>query len=262
MKPTDRPLWQAAKPSPTWLFARSAVADGDDILAPLDVVRARWRGCKALGWFCRLTVYRTSCSAMATPGSQAIEAFNGREPRRLDPALHHAPFAINHLHLGQPHQVTRMVDVFSRTQSGDLVVLPQERRQLQRFQMVGEQDLRCVGHTAAPANRSMLLPRRCCRDRRFGKIRIDRHVEAWPTPLDAAYHILIVDRQIWFYRHSRKVSLNSDGVSLLEIAISSFSANLLTFLRSKSAVALIKMAIALERGSKVMKFISTRSLRV
>jgi 2-polyprenyl-6-methoxyphenol hydroxylase-like FAD-dependent oxidoreductase len=43
----------------------------------------------------------------------------------------------------------------SRTQPGDLVVLPQERRQLQRLQMVGEQDLRCVGHAATPANRSM-----------------------------------------------------------------------------------------------------------
>jgi hypothetical protein len=55
----------------------------------------------------------------------------------------------------QPHQVTRMIDAFSRTQPGDLVVLPQERRQLQRLQMIGEQDLRCVGHTAAPGNRSM-----------------------------------------------------------------------------------------------------------
>jgi hypothetical protein len=86
---------------------------------------------------------------------EAIEAFNGREPRRLDPAFHHASLAINHLHLGQPHQVTRMVDAFSRTQPGDLVVLPQERRQLQRLQMVGEQDLRCVGHAVTPANRSM-----------------------------------------------------------------------------------------------------------
>ena len=41
-----------------------------------------------------------------------------------------------------------MIYAFNRTQPGDPVVLSQERRQLQRLQMVGEQDLRCVGHTS------------------------------------------------------------------------------------------------------------------
>src|SRR5680860_1842415 len=97
-------------------LARAAVADGDDSFAPLDVVRARqfqqqhfvqrWQGQEV----------------------EAVEAFDGREPRRLDAPLDRAALAINHLHLGQPHQVTGMVDAFSRTQPGDLVVLPQERR--------------------------------------------------------------------------------------------------------------------------------------
>jgi hypothetical protein len=67
----------------------------------------------------------------------------------------HPALAINHLHLGQPHQVTRMVDALSGTLAGDLVVFAQERRQLQCLQMVGEQDLRGVGHAASPANSSM-----------------------------------------------------------------------------------------------------------
>jgi len=48
-----------------------------------------------------------------------------------------------------------MIDAFSRTQARDLVVFTQECRQLQRLKMVGEQDLRCVGHAATPVNRSM-----------------------------------------------------------------------------------------------------------
>jgi hypothetical protein len=48
-----------------------------------------------------------------------------------------------------------MVDTLSCTEAGDFVVLAQKRRQLQRFQMVGELDLRCVGHAATSANRSM-----------------------------------------------------------------------------------------------------------
>ena len=39
MKPTDRPLWQAARPKPEGDvgLAGAAVADGDDILTALDV---------------------------------------------------------------------------------------------------------------------------------------------------------------------------------------------------------------------------------
>jgi hypothetical protein len=87
-------------------LARAAVADGDDIFAPLDVFGARQ------------LQYQRFVKRWQRQEVEAVEAFNGREPRRLDPAVHHAPLAINHLHLGQPHQVTRMVDAFSRTQPG------------------------------------------------------------------------------------------------------------------------------------------------
>jgi hypothetical protein len=48
-----------------------------------------------------------------------------------------------------------MIDAFSRTQAGDLVLFTQECRQLERLEMVGEENLRCVGHAAAPDNKSM-----------------------------------------------------------------------------------------------------------
>ncbi len=104
MKPTDRPFWQAARPSPErdMALARATVADRDDILAPLNVVRARQ------------FQHQHFVQRWQRQEVEAVEAFDGREPRRLDPALHHAPLTVNHLHLGQPHQVTRMVDAWRR----------------------------------------------------------------------------------------------------------------------------------------------------
>ncbi len=48
-----------------------------------------------------------------------------------------------------------MIDALGRTLPGDLVVLPQECRQLQRLEVVGEQDLRHVGHALSPDSRLM-----------------------------------------------------------------------------------------------------------
>ena len=64
------------------------------------------------------------------------------------PALHHAPLAIDQLLLGQAQQEASAL-------ASDLVVLAQEGRQLQRFEVVGEQDLRRVAHEPAPASRAM-----------------------------------------------------------------------------------------------------------
>ncbi len=70
-------------------LARAAVADGDDILAPLDVVRA-----------CQFQ-HQHFVQRWQRQEVEAVEAFDGREPCRLDPALHHASLTIDHLHLGQ-----------------------------------------------------------------------------------------------------------------------------------------------------------------
>ena len=86
---------------------------------------------------------------------EAVEALHGREPGGLDPALDHAPLAIDQLLLGQPQQITRIIDALGGALTGLLVILAQERRQLQHPQVMGQQNLRCVAHDAAPASRSM-----------------------------------------------------------------------------------------------------------
>ena len=49
----------------------------------------------------------------------------------------------------------RVIDAFRGALPGDLVVLAQEGRQLQRLEVVGEQHLRCVGHAPSPDSRLM-----------------------------------------------------------------------------------------------------------
>lgn len=114
-------------------LAGTGVANSNDILAPLDVIAA----CQFQN---RHLVERWQCEIV-----EAVQAFDGREPGGLDPAFDHAPFTIDHLQLGQPHQVTRMVDAFCGTQLRLLVILAQERRQFERLQVVRQQDLLAKG---------------------------------------------------------------------------------------------------------------------
>ena len=48
-----------------------------------------------------------------------------------------------------------MVQSFSGALARNLLMLPQERGQLQRLQMVGKQDLRGLGHSATSDIRAM-----------------------------------------------------------------------------------------------------------
>ncbi len=48
-----------------------------------------------------------------------------------------------------------MIDALGGALPGDLVVLPQERRQLQHLEVVVQQHLRCVGHARSPDSRLM-----------------------------------------------------------------------------------------------------------
>ena len=48
-----------------------------------------------------------------------------------------------------------MIDALGRALPGDLVLLAQEGRQLQGLEVVGEQDLRRVGHARSPDSRLM-----------------------------------------------------------------------------------------------------------
>ena len=77
------------------------------------------------------------------------------EARRLDAPLDHAALAVDQLELGESQQVADVIDAFRGALPGDLVVLAQEGRQLQRLEVVGEQHLRCVGHAPSPDSRLM-----------------------------------------------------------------------------------------------------------
>jgi hypothetical protein len=76
------------------------------------------------------------------------------EPCLLDPPFDHSTFPLDQLQFGQPQQIADMIDRIGRALPGQLVVLTQEARQLQRLQVMGEQDLRRVAHDATPLSRS------------------------------------------------------------------------------------------------------------
>ena len=86
---------------------------------------------------------------------EAVEALDHGEARRLDAPLDHAALAVDQLELGESQQVADVIDAFRGALPGDLVVLAQEGRQLQRLEVVGEQHLRCVGHAPSPDSRLM-----------------------------------------------------------------------------------------------------------
>ena len=86
---------------------------------------------------------------------EAVEAFDRREPRRLDPALDHPSLAVDELQLDQAGEKADVVEAFGRALAGQLLVFPQEGRQLQRLEVMGEQDLGGVRHAAFPDTRHM-----------------------------------------------------------------------------------------------------------
>ena len=84
---------------------------------------------------------------------ETVEAFHRREPCLLDAALDHPPFPLDQFEFGQAQQVTRMVDALGGALPGELVVLAQERRQPECFEVMSEQQLGRVVHDGAPARR-------------------------------------------------------------------------------------------------------------
>jgi hypothetical protein len=73
---------------------------------------------------------------------EAVEAFDGRELRVLDAPLDHPALPLDQLQFRQPQQVADLIDSIARALPDQLVILAQAGRQLQRFQVIGEQDLR------------------------------------------------------------------------------------------------------------------------
>src|SRR6516225_2657467 len=120
----------------------AAVADRDRILAASNVFGA--------GKFedqC-LVERRDRCEV------ETVEAFHRWEPCLLDAALDHPPIALDQFEFGQAQQIAGMVDAFGGALPGELVIFAQERRQLERLEVMGEQKLRRVAHDEAPTRRS------------------------------------------------------------------------------------------------------------
>ena len=122
-------------------FAGATVANRDDVLAAADVLRA--------GQFQHQRLVERGDRGEL----EAVEAFDRREPGFLDPPFDSPAFPFNHLQLSQTQQVARIVDLLARALARQLVVLAQEGRQAEGFQVVGEQNLRRIAHDAAPAIR-------------------------------------------------------------------------------------------------------------
>ncbi len=140
------------KPQSDMALAGAGVADRDDVLAALDVLRARQLHHQ------RLVQVRERREV------EAVDALHGWELRGFDAAIDHASLTLDDLGLDEPQQIAGIVDAFGGALVGDLVVLAQDRRQLQRFEVMGQQDPRDVargqalggvGHDAAPTRRSM-----------------------------------------------------------------------------------------------------------
>ena len=124
-------------------LAGAAVAERDEVLAALDVLAAGQLQDQRL-------VERGDDLEV-----EAVEALDHGEARRLDAPLDHAALAVDQLELDESQQVADVIDAFRGALPGDLVVLAQEGRQLQRLEVVGEQHLRCVGHAPSPDSRLM-----------------------------------------------------------------------------------------------------------
>ena len=110
---------------------------GDDILAPLNPV--------ATGEFQHLHLVELRDRLEV----EAVQALGRRELRGLDAPLDHPPLAVDQFQLDQAGQELDMIQPFRGALSGELLVFPQEGGQLQRLEMIREQDLRDVGHAAS-----------------------------------------------------------------------------------------------------------------
>ncbi len=142
VKPTARPFWQAASPSPraTWVLPVPLLPERDHVLPPLDVLAAGELQHQHL-------VQRRDRGEV-----EAVQALHRREAGLADAPLDHPPLAIQQLELGEAQQVGGVVDALGRALPGQLVVLAQEGRQLQRLEVMRQQDLRRVAHAAPPSS--------------------------------------------------------------------------------------------------------------
>src|SRR4029077_6919268 len=130
-----------AEPETDVRLSGAAIADRDDVLPAGHILRAGELQHKGL-------VERRNGGEV-----EAVQALHGREPRLLDPTLHHEPFAVDKLQFGQAQEKADVIKALGGALPGELVVLAQERRQLERLQVMSEQKLGRIGHDAALVSR-------------------------------------------------------------------------------------------------------------
>ena len=110
-------------------LAGSRVAQGDDIVAPGNELAA--------GKF----EHQHLVDAGDRGEVERVDGLDGWEARLSDAALDHAPLAIDQLHLDEAQEIARMVDLLGGAKGCNLVVLAQDRRQLELLEVMGEQHL-------------------------------------------------------------------------------------------------------------------------
>src|SRR5277367_4847529 len=86
---------------------------------------------------------------------EAVEALDRREPRFLDPTLNQASLSIDQLQFDEAQEKTDMVETLGGALPSKLLILAQQRRQLERLQVMTEQKLRRIGHDDTPVSKLM-----------------------------------------------------------------------------------------------------------
>ena len=75
--------------------------------------------------------------------------------RFLDPTLRRASFSIDQLQFDEAQGKAGMVETLGSALPSKLLILAQERRQLERLQVMTEQKLGRIGHNDAPVSKLM-----------------------------------------------------------------------------------------------------------
>ena len=102
-------------------LAGAAVADGDDVFTPLDVLAPGQLHDQGL-------IYRGDGGEI-----EGVQSLGGREAGRADSALHQALVAVDEFQFGKPQQVVGMTDTLGGALGSQLAVLPRERADAYKF---------------------------------------------------------------------------------------------------------------------------------